>query len=312
MRRAFPLIAVGALLSGCAGGPLHRAVPQAAGAAAVTHSPAPAARASAKPKASAKPTKPVKPSASPVPTLLMPPLMGDSSFSALSGRRAAEANPLYATGRAAARCRLSAPRQDSWKSLRRYLDAVSGCLDRLWSRQFGAARLYFTPPERVYARHKVKGTPCGTMPSDDATGTYCGANRTYYLLIEPPYSRPWSTAWLAELTAHEYGHHVQNMSYILDYETRLYSDSTTKAQEDLASRRLELQAECLAGVAARGMGSAMAPWREFADDYIGEQDKKWRLDHGELATQLRWLKRGYDSGSPRTCNTWTAAKKDVT
>jgi predicted metalloprotease len=77
-------------------------------------------------------------------------------------------------------------------------------------------------------------------------------------------------------------------------------------------RRLELQAECFAGVAVKAMRAEMPPWPRYRDLYIGTIPKQSALDHGRVATQLRWFKRGYDSGSPRSCNTWSASKRNVT
>ena len=132
-----------------------------------------------------------------------------------------------------------------------------------------------------------------------------------YMLIQKVDLDPWAASWLAEIAAHEYGHHIQYMANIMDYGDDV-SDGASKAGRDLASRRLELQAECFAGVAIKAMRAKMPAWQRFRDLYEGTLPKQWALDHGRLATQLRWLERGYDSGSPRSCDTWSPPKKYVT
>lgn len=193
----------------------------------------------------------------------------------------------------------------------RYAAAVSSCLDRVWRREFGLARVYFTPPTRKYVRRRVRDPECGMMPGKGAQGTYCPDTRRYYILIEDADLRPWSAAWVAETIAHEYGHHVQNMVNILDYEYEA-GDGARKKAVDLLSRRVELQAECFAGVALGAVRETIPPWGEFRDQYYGTLGGHWVRDHGRLATQLRWLEKGYRSGRPKACDTWSASKGKVT
>ncbi|GGL07223.1 hypothetical protein Sme01_11880 [Sphaerisporangium melleum] len=221
-------------------------------------------------------------------------------------------NLLYALTPGRVTCRPPEIRTGDWKSMRRYLTTVSACLDRVWTRHFQRARVYYRPPERRFVRQRVRDRECGLMPSKGADGTYCDATRTYYVIVAGEDLVPWAEAIMAELVAHEYAHHVQNMSYISDYYQEAYDVARGRAREDLLSRRMELQAECFAGVALHAMRAAVPPWHRFREQYTGTLDAAWVRDHGRLATQLRWLERGYRTGRPGTCDTWSPAVRQVT
>ncbi|GAA1280856.1 hypothetical protein Psi02_66900 [Planotetraspora silvatica] len=79
------------------------------------------------------------------------------------------------------------------------------------------------------------------------------------------------------------------------------------------SRQAALQASCFAGVAISGMRSDTPSWQRYRSLYVGRVlGSAWVTIHGKLSTQLRWLEKGYRSGEPGACNTWTAAKRAVT
>ncbi|MEV6986331.1 neutral zinc metallopeptidase [Sphaerisporangium sp. NPDC051017] len=229
------------------------------------------------------------------------------------GREAALKSPLYNAPKAAkARCRLPAFRTGGLASMRRYGKAMSSCLDGIWARDFKAAKLWFVPPRAVFVPRRVKDRVCGQMPMKGAGGTYCGRARKYWVLLEPSDAYRGQEAWVAEVIAHEYGHHIQYLMNITDYEHAAWYDAKTPKVKDALSRRLELQAECLAGVALKAMGGAVPSLWEFRTLYQGTLDAQWVRDHGRLATQLRWFERGYRAGGPKVCNTWKAPGRDVT
>ncbi|ETK30882.1 neutral zinc metallopeptidase [Microbispora sp. ATCC PTA-5024] len=220
-------------------------------------------------------------------------------------------NPLYEAPRPKADCRL--PRMTGgWASTKKYLGAVSTCLDRVWGAEFrGMGRLY-SPPKRRFIQKRVKDDECGRMPAKGATGTYCGADHVYYILPESTEGSLWNTARAAEVAAHEYAHHVQTVTDIMEYEDTAKSLAKSRAAKDLVSRRLELQAECLAGVALHAMRDEIPAWGNFRYNYQGTLADRWVRDHGRLATQLRWLEKGFTSGRPGACDTWSPKARDVT
>ncbi|MEV7970197.1 neutral zinc metallopeptidase [Sphaerisporangium sp. NPDC088356] len=288
VRRLLPLLLVCAFVAACTAepqpDPLPMSVPQWSATPLVSPTPSPSP--------SARPTSE---------TLPLP-----------YDRTAAVRSRLYTAPRAKVKCGIPVIRTSDWTSTKRYLRAVSSCLDRIWASAFKRTRTYFRPPERKFVRHRVKDPDCGLMPSKEADGTYCNETRTYYVLVERADLRPGGAARVAEVTAHEYGHHLQNMTNISDYMWEEQLATRSKGKKDLLSRRLELQAECFAGVALKTMGDYMPAWWEFRSWYFGTLPGKWTRDHGRLSTQLKWLERGYNSAEPGTCNTWTTPEQKVT
>lgn len=118
--------------------------------------------------------------------------------------------------------------------------------------------------------------------------------------------------------AHEYGHHIQNLLGIsaqVEREMRRVSD----VEGNQLSVRLELQADCFAGVwaaqnrdrmdpddLAEGMNAAKA----IGDDTLQRQAQGRvvpdSFTHGSSQQRMTWLKRGIDSGDYRQCNTFAA------
>ena len=121
----------------------------------------------------------------------------------------------------------------------------------------------------------------------------------------------------AYVIAHEFGHHVQNITGIAgDVRSRQQADPD--AANEL-SIRLELQADCLAGIWAHaafaegdlepgdieeGLGAAAA----VGDDRIQRQSggavnpESWT--HGSSEQRMQWFQTGYQSGDPSACDTF--------
>jgi predicted metalloprotease len=107
--------------------------------------------------------------------------------------------------------------------------------------------------------------------------------------------------------AHEVGHHVQN----LIGSSRL---KTTGETDNENSVRVELQADCLAGVwghTARAslqitdedLGEALTAAHAIGDDTLGQADER-TFTHGSSEQRKRWFRRGFDSGDARQCDTF--------
>jgi predicted metalloprotease len=113
----------------------------------------------------------------------------------------------------------------------------------------------------------------------------------------------------AYVIAHEVGHHVQNL---------LGAQEIRKPGEDRnhTSVRLELQADCLAGVwghTARAslsiteedLRDALNAAHNIGDDALGHRNAA-TFTHGSSQQRMRWFKRGFDSGDARRCDTFAA------
>lgn len=192
-----------------------------------------------------------------------------------------------------------------------------------WTRLFQeAGATYQVTTLVLFSGLDVSG--CG--PASAATGPfYCPRDQTVYMDLSffeelnrrfgaPGTGGPGEFA-LAYVVAHEFGHHVQNVRGINEAVRREQKDDPSQANE--LSVRLELQADCLAGIWAhtafedgllepgdieRGLAAAAA----VGDDRIQEVTQG-RIDpeswtHGSSEQRQRWFMRGYESGDPEVCD----------
>ena len=120
--------------------------------------------------------------------------------------------------------------------------------------------------------------------------------------------------------AHEFGHHIQNLLGTSDKVSRAQQAARSDAEANEYSVRLELQADCFAGVWAahnrdrlepgdieEGMTAAHA----IGDDTLQRETQgrvvEASFTHGTSQQRMTWLKRGMDSGDYRQCNTFAGA-----
>jgi predicted metalloprotease len=115
--------------------------------------------------------------------------------------------------------------------------------------------------------------------------------------------------------AHEYGHHVQNL---LGTSGKVQAaQEANPAQANRLSVRLELQADCYAGVwAARNrdrleagdMESGLHAAHQIGDDVLlqaaGRSVNESGFTHGSASQRMAWLKKGMESGDPSACDTF--------
>jgi uncharacterized protein len=121
------------------------------------------------------------------------------------------------------------------------------------------------------------------------------------------------------IVAHEYGHHVQNLVGI--NEQMQQAQQADPSRSNQYSVALELQADCFAGVWAdsvrdRGLfdnpqeiEEALNAAAAVGDDRI-QQKTQGRVDpesftHGTSAQRVEWFKRGFDTGDPNRCSTFS-------
>jgi predicted metalloprotease len=126
----------------------------------------------------------------------------------------------------------------------------------------------------------------------------------------------------AYVIAHEVGHHVQNLLGISD-KVDAARQRQSEAQSNALSVRVELQADCFAGVWAKRSQSEQG-WRleqgdietalnaasQIGDDTLQKRSRGQvvpeSFTHGTSAQRVGWFKRGFESGSPDNCNTFEA------
>ena len=126
----------------------------------------------------------------------------------------------------------------------------------------------------------------------------------------------------AYVVAHEVGHHVQNILGISG-EMRRLQRGRSQAEANRLSVRLELQADCFAGVWANradrafdiletgDVEEALNAASAIGDDRLQRQSQgrvvPESFTHGSSAQRQRWFRRGLDSGDPDTCDTFSAS-----
>ncbi|MEA2695188.1 MAG: uncharacterized protein QOJ16_4575 [Acidobacteriota bacterium] len=169
----------------------------------------------------------------------------------------------------------------------------------------------------------VTGSGCGTAES--ATGPfYCPQDHKVYIdlgfyrELKDRFGAPGEFAQ-AYVLAHEVGHHVQNLLGI-DSQVRRLQSSRPSSRNEL-SVKLELQADCLAGVwahatAQRGtvengdIQSALGAAAAVGDDRLQKmatgtvRPESWT--HGSSAEREKWFQTGFDSGDINRCDTFGA------
>jgi len=195
---------------------------------------------------------------------------------------------------------------------------VLASTEDVWTAQFKAAALprysgapgpYTDPKLAVFAN--AVSTGCGEATS--AVGPfYCPRDRKLYIdpafydVMERRLRAPGDFAQ-AYVIAHEVGHHVQNLIGATDLGVR----GETKNQ---ISVRVELQADCFAGVWGHTARAALAITDEdlkeavnaahaIGDDTLGHANAA-QYTHGTSAQRMKWFRRGFDSGDARQCDTF--------
>jgi predicted metalloprotease len=206
--------------------------------------------------------------------------------------------------------------------------ATLDSLDTFWSAGVAAAGGQFSQPDAVSFTSAV-ATGCGNASS--STGPfYCPPDATIYVdvsFFDQLAQLGAEDGPLAEqyVIAHEYGHHIQNITGVMDQANR----QGTGAESD--SVRVELQADCYAGMWAGAAAStvdpdtgvtylepitqqqlqnALAAAAAVGDDNIQEQSgggvnpDSWT--HGSSEQRERWFTTGYEQGSLQACDTFAA------
>jgi len=196
---------------------------------------------------------------------------------------------------------------------------VLASTEDVWTQQFarralpdyGSAPGAYGNPTLVVFANSVSTGGCGDATSDVGP-FYCPGDQklyidpSFYSVMEQRLRAPGDFAQ-AYVIAHEVGHHVQNLIGSSRLETR----GETSNQNSV---RVELQADCLAGVwghTARAslqitdddLGEALTAAHAIGDDTLGHSDQR-QFTHGSSEQRKRWFRRGFDSGDARQCDTF--------
>jgi uncharacterized protein len=206
----------------------------------------------------------------------------------------------------------------------RFIAAVLGETEDTWSAIFQANGLQYLPPKLVLYRDEMP-TACGSG-SAAAGPFYCPLDRKVYLdlsffqQLSDEFQAPGEFAE-AYVLAHEVGHHVQNLLGISG-KVRAAQERASDAQANQLSVRLELQADCFAGVWAKhadqtkhileqgDVESALRAAAAVGDDTLQKRARGYvvpeSFTHGSAAERTGWFKRGLTDGSIQGCDTFAA------
>ena len=126
----------------------------------------------------------------------------------------------------------------------------------------------------------------------------------------------------AYVISHEIGHHVQDLLGTLG-KVQSAEQRAAGAQRNALSQRIELQADCFAGVWAANANKkdnfiqpgdvekAVSTAQAIGDDTLQERSQGYAVPdsftHGSSAQRVRWLKAGLDSGKVSACDTFAGA-----
>jgi uncharacterized protein len=186
--------------------------------------------------------------------------------------------------------------------------------------------LFGTAYERTQTVLFTDGVDTGCGQASSQTGPfYCPVDHLVYIdlgfMQALEEQLVGATSDLAEqyIIAHEYGHHIQNLVGINGQVQQAQQNDPGRANQ--YSVAMELQADCFAGmwvgdVASRGLldsadeiKEALAAAEGVGDDRIQEKTQG-RIDkeawtHGSAEQRQTWFTRGYNSGDPKQCDTFT-------
>ncbi|MCX7585788.1 neutral zinc metallopeptidase [Phenylobacterium sp. 58.2.17] len=206
-----------------------------------------------------------------------------------------------------------------------FVDVVEQSTTDVWSQIFAAEGQRYRRPAAVVIYDQATGTGCGMGQS--AMGPfYCPADQKIYLdlafwnELESRFGAKGEAA-RAYVIAHEVGHHVQNLTGAANNVER------GSRGADSSAVRLELQADCYAGVwvahapAASGGQVALDPAdiedgiraaAAVGDDAIQKQAQGRVMPdaftHGSSEQRMRWFRIGVEKGDPAACDTFRAGR----
>ncbi|MBS0483238.1 MAG: neutral zinc metallopeptidase [Proteobacteria bacterium] len=194
-------------------------------------------------------------------------------------------------------------------------------LNKTWQPVFQQANIPFKTPKLVfYSRAGNSG--CGTAQS--AMGPfYCPEDQGIYLdtdFYRQMDQQLGATGAFARdyVIAHEYGHHIQKLTGVSDQIRSLQSQNPSRANP--LSVRLELQADCYAGVWAAKNKSRLDPGdmesglnaaHQIGDDTLmkeaGRNPNEAAFTHGSSAQRMDALRRGMQSADDSACDVYMKA-----
>lgn len=205
-----------------------------------------------------------------------------------------------------------------------FIARVLGDTEDVWKKVFTTYNMTYEEPTLVLFSGQVRSA-CGFASA--ASGPfYCPGDRKVYIdlsfydELRRRFEAPGDFAQ-AYVVAHEIGHHVQNMIGVLPKFNQM-RQRMSKAEANKMSIRVELQADCFAGVWGHytdqrnlleqgDIEEAMNAAMQIGDDAIQRRTQGYvvpeSFNHGSSQQRSRWFKRGLESGKLEACDTFNVA-----
>jgi uncharacterized protein len=205
-----------------------------------------------------------------------------------------------------------------------FVAAILAQTEDVWSQVLPAQKgIQYVPPKLVLYNGMTR-SGCGGASA--AMGPfYCPADKKVYL--DTSFFRDMQTKYggggdfaYAYVIAHEIGHHIQDQLGILSKVNAAEQNADDQTQANALSVRIELMADCLAGVWANNaqakyhvidkgdVEKAVATAQAIGDDRLQQASRGYAVPdsftHGTAAQRVQWLETGLKSGQIDSCNTF--------
>ena len=207
----------------------------------------------------------------------------------------------------------------------KFVRVVLADTEEAWTKIFAERGVVYEKPVMQLFSGQTRSA-CGAASA--ATGPfYCPADSKVYIdlafydELHRRFKAPGDFAQ-AYVLAHEVGHHVQNLIGVLPEFNRRRRDMS-EAQANALSVRVELQADCFAGIWANyaaGKGylesgdidEALNAAQQIGDDTLQRRTQGYvvpeSFNHGTSEQRQRWFHRGYQAGQLEACDTMNASQ----
>lgn len=195
----------------------------------------------------------------------------------------------------------------------RFVNTAVDCLDRAWQPVLRAAGTAASRPQVVVFDQAIAACE-GELWEPGRGAHYCPSSRTIYWPTTDPSVQELSSPEFLFIVMHEYGHHIQHLQDTSQAGDQLEPDSEQWLQ---FSRRLELQAQCFAGMATaaaeqgRTLSRDQAWMAVDAQGEVGDVEEGRPRDHGSGESSKRWSQIGYQQNTLAACDTWRVAPSEV-
>jgi predicted metalloprotease len=216
------------------------------------------------------------------------------------------------------------PQTTSEDDLKRFVSVVLGTTEDVWQEILARYGRRYTDPTLVLFSGGVRSA-CG-LGMAQMGPFYCPMDEKVYIDLDfyrelrDRFRAPGDMAQ-AYVIAHEIGHHVQKLLGIAD-QVEALRQRMSQSQANALQVRMELQADCFAGIWANQAGEtknliepgdieeALNAASAIGDDRIQRQTQGYvvpdAFTHGSSEQRVAWFKRGYQSGKLEACDTFNA------